>query len=353
MAFALAACSDVSYCVQCVRGQIDLMVRARPIGEVLRDAQVPEAERRQLAKVLEIRDFAVAALGLPDNDSYRIYADLQRPYVVWNVVAAPEFSLVAKQWCFPVVGCVAYRGYFDPDKAREMGASLAAEGYDIDVYGVKAYSTLNWFNDPVLNTFLDGSDSQLASLIFHELAHQVAYTADDCSFNEAFAKTVEMEGLRRWLQAHADDAQWQDYLDRERRSKEFLALLEAARGRLVDLYAQPLPDHDKRAGKAAILADAERQLRELGSRWPDPGAMERWLEQGLNNARLASIATYQDRVPAFQALLRAHGDHLPEFYAEVKRLAKLPSAERLDRLNQLEQVEKAAAGLEPATRHYD
>ncbi len=342
VALLLGGCSDLSYCVQCVRGQLEVMAQTRPIEEVLQDSRISEAERRQLTKVLAIRTFAVERLGLPDNDSYRLYADIGRPFVVWNVVATPEFSLAPKQWCYPVVGCVAYRGYFNADEARAMGAELAAQGFDVDVYGVKAYSTLSWFDDPVLNTFIDGADSQLASLIFHELAHQVVYVKDDCSFNEAFAKTVEREGLRRWLEANSTQAEWQGYLDREARSEEFLALLAWTRDQLAGLYAQPLSDAEKRAAKRDILARLGDELRSQRARWPNPAAIDGWLGRGLNNARLTSTATYYDRVPAFEAVLDAQRGDLPAFYEEVARLAALPAAERTARLKAYGQIEVAA-----------
>lgn len=345
----LAACSDLGYCLQCVAGHLDVMSRTRSIDDVLKDPQVSDVERQQLIKVLAIRSFAVDELSLPDNDSYRLYANIDRPFVVWNVVAAPEFSLVPKQWCYPVVGCVAYRGYFDSASATKMAEQLAAEGFDVDVAGVKAYSTLNWFDDPVLNTFLDGAESQLASLIFHELAHQVAYVPDDCSFNESFAKTVEMEGLLRWLQSQSNDLVWQEYLAQEHRSEEFLAVLSRARARLVELYAQPLQDEVKRSAKQEILAEAKDELLSLRNLWPNPVAIDRWLERGLNNARLASIATYRERVPAFQGLLQAQNGNLPAFYAEVKRLAKLPAAERTARLQEYGAVEVKTACVDPQT----
>lgn len=330
--FTLSACSEVRYCVQCATGHMDVRSRTRPIAEVINDPRVSADERQKLARVLEIRVFAVAELGLPDNDSYRLYADIGRPYVVWNVVATPEFSLTPKQWCYPIVGCVAYRGYFDEGSARTMADELRAQGHDVDVYGVKAYSTLKWFDDPVLNTFLDGDESQLASLIFHELSHQVVYVADDCSFNEAFAKTVEMEGLRRWLQANSTGREWQVHLERERLGEEFLAILKATRERLAALYARSLSDEQKRLAKQEILADLEADLRNRRGQWPNPAAIDSWLERGLNNARLAAIATYREQVPAFQALLAAQHGSLPAFYAEAARLAKLPAAERTARL---------------------
>jgi len=322
------------------------MSRRRPIADVLLDSSVPEAERKQLAKVIDIRTFAVKELDLPDNDSYRLYANIGRPYVVWNVVATPEFSLTPKQWCYPIVGCLAYQGYFDEETAKTKGDELAAQGYDVDVYGVKAYSTLKWFDDPVLNTFLDGADSQLAGLIFHELAHQVVYVADDCSFNEAFAKTVEMEGLRRWLRANVNGREWQEYLAREFRSKEFLALLKSSREQLANLYSQPVSDEQKKLGKREILASLEKTLRHQGDKWPNPSAIDKWLERNLNNARLTSIATYYDQIPTFQAILEVHGGELKAFYEEVGRLAKLPVIERTAQLKEYGIIEIKTACTE-------
>ena len=325
-------CSEVSYCVQCAVGHLDVMSKVRPIEEVLEDPATSDAERAKLTKLLDIRDFAVDELGLPDNDSYRLYADIEQPYVVWNVVATPEFSMTPKQWCYPVVGCVSYRGYFDAQDANTMGDELTSEGYDVDVYGVKAYSTLNWFDDPVLSTFIDGTDRQLAALIFHELSHQVVYAPGDCAFNEAFAKTVEMEGLRRWLHSRSDDKQWHQYLKLEELGQQFVDTLQQTRQQLVQLYQQPLQEDAKRAAKQQLMAQLEAELRNLQQRWPDPAAIDSWLERGLNNARLASVATYHDQVPAFQALLQEKNGDLPAFFVEVERLAQLPAEERTAKL---------------------
>lgn len=330
----LTACSDATYLFQCALGHLEVTSRTRPIAEVLQDPGVPSAERDKLAKVMAIRSFATAELNLPDNDSYRSYADIGRPYVVWNVVATPEFSLVPRQWCYPVAGCVAYRGYFDEAKARTLAEELRSRGEDVDLYGVKAYSTLKWFDDPVLNTFLDGNVPQLAGLIFHELAHQVVYVEDDSSFNEAFAKTVEMEGVRRWLLGHASEQEWQEYLDQERRSEEFLTVLAEYREQLDTLYAKDLPELQKRVEKQRIIDRLVQALRERGKAWGNGAAVDSWLERGLNNARLASIATYRQQVPAFRALLSSLNGDLARFYLATQQLAGMPAAERTARLNQ-------------------
>jgi len=327
----LTACTDLGYYVQCASGHLDVMRRCRPIDEVLTDPQVSTERRRQLEQIREARVFASRELGLPDNGSYREFADLGRPFVVWNVVATPEFSLAPRQWCFPIAGCVNYRGYFDEAAARQVADLLKAEGLDVDVYGVQAYSTLRWFDDPVLNTFLDDRPHSGPALIFHELAHQQLYVPHDSRFNEAFAVTLEREGLRRWLQGRTSTAEWERYLLGEQRSAEFFALLQKCRGQLERLYAESLDATAKRIAKQTILAELTGAALELEKRWGGDG-ITRWLERGVNNARLASLATYRDLLPAFEGLLTSKQGDLPAFYASVAELAALPEAERLTHL---------------------
>lgn len=337
-AILLVACTEVGYYTQCVSGHWDVMRRCRPIDELLADNSLPADRRAQLTTIQAARNFASAELGLPDNDSYRKFADLERPYVVWNVVAVPEFSLEPKQWCFPVAGCVSYRGYFDEAAAHHEADRLAGEGYETDVYGVQAYSTLRWFDDPVLNTFLDGPELRAVALVFHELAHQVVYVADDSRFNEAFASTVELEGIKRWLKQNGTDAQWAQYRAHAERAEAFHALLLKSRERLADLYAGPLGDSAKRQGKAEILEATRRSYNELKASWNGYAGYDTWMSRGFNNARLASVATYRDLVPAFQGLLAAAGGDLPAFYEKVREAGALPSTERLARLQGLEET---------------
>ncbi|MBW2452523.1 MAG: aminopeptidase [Deltaproteobacteria bacterium] len=331
----LAACGDLDYYVHCASGHLSLMSKARPIDEVMADPHVNADERRQLEKVLEIRNFASSALSLPDNKSYRNYADIQRPYVVWNVVAAPEFSLEAKQWCFPFAGCVSYRGYFDQSGANRLALHLTEEGFDVDVYGVQAYSTLKWFDDPVLNTFLNGDELSIAALIFHELAHQVVYVPGDTAFNEAFAKTVELEGLKRWVLKNSDIEQWQKCLVKEDRREVFQGFLAETRDTLKAIYREPFSIAEKRSRKQAVLEQAHQRFQDLLAQSPEYSAYESWMSRGLNNARLASVATYYELVPAFRALLAKHEGHFQPFFAEVSDLGKLPKDVRLARLKSL------------------
>jgi len=272
--------------------------------------------------VQDARDFAVSDLGLPDNRSYRSYSDLKRPYVVWNVVAAPEFSVQPQRWCFPFTGCLSYRGYFRERDARKMAAKLAARGNDVMVGGVTAYSTLGHFADPVLNTMLRYGDLELVSTMFHELAHQLIYVRDDTVFNESFAVSVEQEGLRRWLAARGRSLELQDYLERQQADQRMVDAFADGRRRLAALYAQspPLPLSERRAAKRAILDATGAQVQAIEHQLKLRTGYDKWIADGLNNAHLASIGTYFDCVPGFERLLAANGGNLPAFYAAVRNM---------------------------------
>lgn len=304
-AVLLGGCETLAYYGQAAGGQLALMARTRPAEEVEADP----ALRERLRLALEIRDFASRELGLPDNGAFRGYADLGRPYALWNVVAAPEFSLAPVQSCFPVAGCVSYRGYYGKRAAERHAAALRAQGHDVVVYGVPAYSTLGWFDDRLLSTFIHYADADLARLMFHELAHQVAYVKDDSTFNESFAVVVEREGLRRWLAARGQAP-----------APRFdpAPQIAAVRARLEALYRTRLAPQAMRERKRAEL----EALRPLLARLP---AFE---GQEPNNAFVASYATYTDLVPAFERLLAESGGDLARYYDRVRRLARLPPAER-------------------------
>jgi len=334
----LVSCTDLGYYLQCAKGHMDVMARTRSIDELIGDPQTSPEVRQELNKVVEIRNFAVSDLGLPDNDSYRNYADIGRPYVIWNVVAAPEFSLAPQQWCFPVAGCVSYRGYFNQASAEDLASRLKQDGLDVDIYGVQAYSTLRWFSDPVLNTFLATSDARLAGLIFHELAHQVVYVAGDSSFNEAFAKTVEMEGVRRWYQRHATAGKWQQYLSNEQQAEVFQDFLKAASDRLSTLYSRPISKTEMRQAKSSLIEACIAEYQQLKNTGQLDNRFDNWMKRGLNNARLASIATYRDLVPGFQEILNeCHGD-FGCFYEKVRQLSELSRPERFAKLKGLQHI---------------
>jgi predicted aminopeptidase len=331
LTLALAGCSAAEFYWQGVSGQFDLLSRARPIPEVVRD--MPDGTlKTKLAQVQALRAFATRELGLPENGSYTRYADVGRPYVVWNVFAAPQFSLAARQWCFPVAGCVAYRGYFAEADARAEADRLAAEGYDVHVGGVPAYSTLGWFDDPVLSTFIRYRDAELARLVFHELAHQLVYVKDDTSFNESFAVAVEEAGLARWQlaqQGSPDSAQFAADVARiQRMRNDFRSMVRTTRDRLSKLYASDVSGNEKLARKAAIFADMRMEHERIKAESNGTVVFDRWFAGGANNAGIISAGLYADRVPQFAALLaEEHGD-LPRFYDRVRALAAMPKIER-------------------------
>jgi predicted aminopeptidase len=267
-------------------------------------------------------------LGLPDNKSYRTYSDIGRSYVVWNVVAAPELSVTPVHWCFPVVGCVAYRGYFKEKSARDFGAHLRARGFDVVVEPVPAYSTLGRFADPVLNTMIEYGDTELAAIIFHELAHQLLYVAGDSSFNEAFATTVEEQGLKRWLISRGQLEELRRYEASRVRQLQYLTLFRRTRAQLASLYASKVPADTMRERKHALLEQLAKDMRSLEQSQHRRSGYDDWLEQGLNNAHLASLATYYDCVPGFERMLQEQNGDLERFYAAVRELSHQPKAQR-------------------------
>lgn len=330
----LSSCS-LGYYIHAATGQLDLLSRREPIPEVLADPVVPAQLKRKLQTVLGIREFASATLGLPDNDSYRSYADLERPYVVWNVFAAPEFSIDAKQWCFPVVGCVSYRGYFKHAKADRFAQRLTERGYDVYVGGVPAYSTLGRFDDPVMNTMMHWQDADLAAIIFHELAHQRLYVKGDSPFSEAFAMLVEEEGLRLWVESHGTLEALEKYRLRRQRESALFLMVAQSRERLRDLYNSQLPEFEMREQKTRELERLRGQYENMKSSWEGYGRFDHWFKDPLNNARLGSLATYREFLPAFRALLHRAGGDLEAFYVSAERLADLDAEIRQERLREL------------------
>jgi predicted aminopeptidase len=336
-------CSTLGYYAQAVGGHVEISNKAQPVADLVADPAVPERTRERLRLAMQMREFAVRELKLPDRRSYTRYADLGRPSVVWNVVAAPELSLQLKTWCFPVVGCVGYRGYYDEAAARATGDALKAQGWEVNVYGVPAYSTLGkteWLGgDPLLNTFLFWPELELARLIFHELAHQVVYADDDTAFNESFATAVERIGGRLWLAARGDartDAEASARMAAvEARRADFRRLALATRQRLQAIYDGPGSADEKRAAKARALAAMREEhagwKAQASGPWAGFGGYDAWFANA-NNANLAVLAAYNEWVPAFEALWEREGRDFPRFYAAVQGLAELPKADRRARL---------------------
>ena len=331
LALSLSLLLPSCYYLQAAGGQLEVLRKRAPIDRLLADPDTPAALAARLSLIRDAREFSITELGLPDNGSYRSFADLDRDYVVWNVVAAPEFSVEPRTWCFPVSGCVAYRGYFSERRARAKAAQLKARGQDVFVGGVTAYSTLGIFADPVLSTMLGRDDTALVALLFHELAHQRLYLPGDTAFSESFASAVEELGVERWLRARARGDQWRRYRARKALAGALTGMALAARDDLAALYAAPLSRGEKRRAKAARLeALAAALARRALAHGVD--AREARFAQPLNNARLALWSAYEGHVPAFRRLFRNCGEDFPCFYARAARLAKLDAAERQRRL---------------------
>lgn len=325
LALGVSGCG-LPYYWQAVSGQIGLLRQRTPIDTALADANLDAEVKRRLSAVSDIRQFAVDRLQLPDNDSYTSYVDLDRSYVVWNVIAAEEFSVDPMRWCFPFAGCVAYRGYFDRAAAESYQARLAARGLDTYSGGASAYSTLGYFADPVLSTMLEGGDEYVAALLFHELAHQRLYIKDDSEFNEAFASTIEEFGMELWLRETQAAADLDRYRARLARRTEFGALVARQQSRLREIYAGNGDEERMRAAKTAAFALMRDEYEELKRRWDGASEYDDWFEQSMNNATLAAVATYRQWLPALKQRLAAVG--LSEFYTDAERLADLSSAER-------------------------
>jgi predicted aminopeptidase len=324
----LASCSTLNYYGQAAQGQLELLSDARPIDDWIADPGTSSKLRLRLETARQIRRFAVSEMALPDNNSYKNYAALKRPYVLWNVVATPELSLKPLEWCFPVAGCVNYRGYYSKSAATAYAKELQAEGNDVEVGGVPAYSTLGWFSDPLISTFINYPDAELARMIFHELAHQVVYVPGDSQFNESFASTVEEVGVERWMERFGNQAMRDGYARYKSRKHDFLALLLKYRKALEQNYAiVDRSDAEKRVVKARLFQGLKDEYQVLKGNWGGYAGYDRFFEQPLSNAHLASIATYEDFVPAFRTMLKRDRS-FPNFYKSVKRLAELDRSER-------------------------
>jgi predicted aminopeptidase len=336
LALSLAACDTVYFYGQAVTGQLNILAKRESIEKLLENPNTNADIRTRLESILAIRDFAETKLALPVKNNFSTYADVGNPYVVWNVFAAPEFSLNVKNWCYPIAGCVSYRGYFSEEAARNYANDLVDEGLDVWIGGVAAYSTLGWFSDSVLNTVINRDDYRLAALIFHELAHQVVYVPGDTQFNEGFATAVEMESLKRWLEVTRDSEDARAVVDNaimEKTNREaFVTLVQSYQPKLHELYNSPLALDAMRAEKAALFDALRQEYAALKSGWGEYSAYDIWFAEEINNAKINTVATYFNHVPAFDVMLaQANGD-LPGFYARVEEMSKLSRTERHDML---------------------
>ena len=328
LSVVLISCEAVGYYSQAARGQLAIVMGREDIRRLLQQQDLPVPLTAKLKKVLEIREFAEQELGLPIGEHYTTYVDVKREHVVWNVFAAPEFSLDPVNWCYPIAGCVSYRGYFLEQAALSYGAKLQQDGFDVYSGGIDAYSTLGWFEDSVLSTVLNRADYQLAGLIFHELAHQVVYVAGDTTFNESFATAVEREGVRRWLSQSNTAADIRAATQEHERQQQFVGLVSQYRDRFAELYQQQLAPESMRLKKAALQQALRSEYQTIKQDWQGYTGYDAWFSHSLNNAQIATVASYNDLLPFFMALLHQSNEDFGDFFIEVKRIAQLPSAQR-------------------------
>ena len=330
----LGGCGTLDYYSHTILGHLSLMADRESIDRLLENDGIDPGLRDQLQLATEIKAYAVSSLSLPNSDSYTQFVSLRKPYVVWNVIATPEFSTQPLQWCYPIVGCVVYRGYFTPERANTEARKLKKKGYDVMVGGVRAYSTLGWFDDPVLSSMLENSDTYLASLIFHELAHQVIFVPDDVGFNESFAVAVEREGVRRWLTENGQTELALNYHQTQNQQDTLVKLMLNAREELDKAYVLDIRDQERRQRKAIIIDQLRQKYRERQASFGlQHGA---WFSSELNNAHFAMIATYYEHVDEFSLLLRSSSDW-HGIFEQVSELSELPSRERKEAIATLAQ----------------
>ncbi|MFO7963033.1 MAG: aminopeptidase [Desulfobacterales bacterium] len=324
----LSGCGELGYYRQAIQGQYHMMAKRRPIAEITRDSESPESLQKRLAFILRVREFARSELHLPVDNNYRHFVDLDKPHVAWTVSATPEFSLTPHTWCYPVVGCAAYRGYFSKEEAERYAAGLKSRGLDVCVSGVYAYSTLGWFDDPVLSTFLRYSAASVAALIFHELAHRKLYVKGDTAFNEGFASFVEQEGLRRWQSALENPDFYEAYIVKCSLRREFIEFISQYRERLESLYHSPTPESEKRKRKASIFSDLRKEFHRRKAMDAEWAAYDVWMSPPLNNVKICTVAIYNDFVPAFRKILAEKKGDMAQFYEACRKLTQVGKAAR-------------------------
>ena len=327
----LSGCGTMGYYAQAVNGHFKLMSARQSVDDLLKSEETDDTLRKKLQLLIDAREYASTELGLPQNDSYSTYVDTGRDYVTWNVVAAPEFSLSPKTWCFPIAGCVSYRGYFAEEEAEAYAGKLLEEGFDVVVGGASAYSTLGWFDDPLVNTMMRGGDLRLIGTLFHELAHQKLYIKDDSNFNEAYASFVEQQGVRQWLADNGKEDSIPAYDAYLQRQVDFGDLLQATRTELINLYRQTLPETALRVGKAKLFDEMRANYETLKVSWDGYSGYDNWFSRELNNARLVSVATYRMWVPAFSAMFREAGN-FENFYKLAADTGALEKSARIEKL---------------------
>ncbi|MBL1143237.1 MAG: aminopeptidase [Proteobacteria bacterium] len=318
--FFLSGCTSVQYYSQSIQGQFEVLKKRQDINDILDDPNVSSSLRDKLNTVLQLRQFSTEQLGLPKNNSYLSYADLERDYVIWNIFANEEFSLEPLSWCYLIIGCLSYRGYFSQSEAEKNATHLKQQGYDIYLGGVAAYSTLGWFDDPVLNTMLRWSENYLATVMFHELAHQQLYIKNDTEFNESYADAVAHIGVTRWLRQKHDKGLLDEYNQSQIHEKIFVALVMRYKSILNKLYHSSEDKKTKRSRKKNLFQKMQTEYFEMTKSWGE-NPYKKWFSSDINNAKLASVVTYRKHVPAFLEIYEKLNKNLAQFYSFSKSLS--------------------------------
>ncbi len=330
-----SGCSSIGYYAQMIGGHIEIHSQTQPIESVINNPETEDKLKHKLLLIQEAKEFAVNNLDLPQNNSYSDYVDLGRKYVLWSVTAAPKLSLKPYQSCFPIVGCMSYKTFFSKDDANKFANSLKQQGYDTYVAGIAAFSSLGWFDDPIINTMLSWRDTRLAGLIFHELTHQKIYIANDTTFNESIAVAVELEGIKKWLKHSGKEDKLDTFIENQKRHQQFLDLVLNTRQQLKSLYQSQFSEYKKSAEKKKLFAELIKDYETLKQSWKGYSGYDRWFNTDLNNAKLALLSTYTQYVPAFTQLLHNHNGDFANFFIAAKDISKMEKEKRNNFLNSL------------------
>lgn len=335
LSLVVQGCSSIGFYWEKIQGHAEILNAQQPIQEVIENPKTAASVRDKLINAQQARKFASEVLLLPDNDSYRNYVDIKRDYVVWTIVATPPYSIKPKEWCFLIVGCLSYRGYFSKQAAEEFAATLKDQGMDVYVSGAKAYSTLGWFDDPLLSTMLYKSEAYRVGIIFHELAHQQIYVENDTAFNEAFATSVELEGIKAWYTQTANQQKFKKHLIAKKRDKDFKTLLRNTRKELEILYAEKQQPKKWQTRKEIIFKQLHLSYKKFKRKWGNYTGYDKWMSQDLNNAHLALVATYNNWLPAFSKIFEKANRNYKVYYKEIERLTELDKTQREKQLQKL------------------
>ncbi len=320
MTITLSSCSTILYYQQSASGQLQLLRAQQDLTTILQSPDTSTELKQRLQIIAGIRNFASDILKLPNNNSYRSYADIGRRYIVWNIFVTPALSMEPHKSCFLLVGCLSYRGYFKKKDALAYVDDMEKKNFDVYLGGVTAYSTLGWFNDPILNGMLERSDIELARLIFHELAHQQLYIRDDTEFNEAFADAVALIGLDSWLEAHTTEQQRHKFERELIREEQFTTLVLSYRKQLTTLFQSDIADAYKLAKKKSIYRELQQEYESLRTAWGGHNEYDNWFAHKLNNAKLAAVSTYRNLVPLFLTAYKASGKDMTAFYSRMEKI---------------------------------